>query len=486
MKVGVTINSPLKGFLVSVAKEFERRGHDVFFIARDRQVKEAIEKIDPQMSGSSIEVKNRFQPKSYADVVSECVAREHRYGESFSMLTSYDRALGKGYLYNADTHPDIIRSWWPKEDKYREILNELDYYEEMTEKYRPDLIVGFGQNKHLSLVCRARGIKYLTFTNPRYGSRYFWVETEYEENLKLNLAVKKHLKELAANPAFSQVALVQSEFAKFFFQQMKYTHVAALRDMLKYSLMEFYKRMRGTHKRNSYRFMGWNRSLWQGARAYRYFKIHGKGLEALKGSRAVLYPMQTEPETSLMALSPEFNSSIEIITWISKSLPADGLLVVKEHPGAFGCRSNAYYDHLMRMSNVVLARPDLPSRAWLEACHVVAVITGTMGFEAIFAEKPVLCFGKHQIINELPTVRYADSYETTRLGLTDLLALKPGETLFKISKEALHRAQEDVTVDLKGFEKIIESTELHRDLAEKAVDNLYKVYAEIFHDKASL
>lgn len=480
MIVGVTINSPLKGFLVSLGKELERRGHKVFFVARDIYVRKAIERIYPQASSDSIDVKAHFVPKEYENVISECVERESRYVEYFSMLTSYDRGLGKGYLYNADMHPDIIRAWWPKEKKFREILNELDYYEGIIEKYGPDLIIGFGQSKHLSLVCRAHRTKYLTFTNPRYGSRYFWVETEYEENLKQNLAIKRHLTKLSAHPVFSQVSLAQSEFAKYFFAQMEYSYSAALHDSIVHTFMEFYRKVRGTHNKNSYRFLGWNRYIWQGAKAYRYFNSHGKSIEALKGSRIILYPMQTEPEASLMSLSPEFNSSIEIITWISKSLPADGTLVVKEHPGAFGCRSNIYYDNLRRMCNVVLARPDIPSGAWLDACQVVAVITGTMGFEAIFAEKPVLSFGKHQIINELPTVRYADSYETTRLSLRELLALEPRGVLFKISKEALHRAHEEITFDLKGFEKIMESSELHMDLAEKAVDNLYEVYGEVF------
>ena len=39
-----------------------------------------------------------------------------------------------------------------------------------------------------------------------------------------------------------------------------------------------------------------------------------------------------EPEVSLLQVSPEFNNSYEVICWVSKSLPADTMLVVKENP----------------------------------------------------------------------------------------------------------------------------------------------------------
>ena len=64
-------------------------------------------------------------------------------------------------------------------------------------------------------------------------------------------------------------------------------------------------------------------------------------------------PLHLEPEIALLALSPEFNNSMEMIAWISKSLPADALVVVKEQPFSFGVRSRRYYHQLMQIGNVI-------------------------------------------------------------------------------------------------------------------------------------
>ena len=40
----------------------------------------------------------------------------------------------------------------------------------------------------------------------------------------------------------------------------------------------------------------------------------------------------------------------------------------------------------------------------------------------------------------------------------------------------------DVSFEMPGFEKLYSSTELHMDLAKKALDNLYDQYPEIFLD----
>ena len=97
-----------------------------------------------------------------------------------------------------------------------------------------------------------------------------------------------------------------------------------------------------------------------------------------------------EPEVALLSISPEFNNSMEMIAWISKSVPADVLLVIKEQPLSFGIRSRHYYDNFRRIENVVLADPRVHSWEWIRAASVVATITGSVGFEAVHFERPTV------------------------------------------------------------------------------------------------
>jgi hypothetical protein len=96
-----------------------------------------------------------------------------------------------------------------------------------------------------------------------------------------------------------------------------------------------------------------------------------------------------------------------------------------------------------------------------------------MGFEAVAMEKPVLSFGAHQVINRLPTVEYADSFVTTRQAVKKLLDVGSERShILQVARVALDHAFKDVCFDLAGYEAIFSSTDLHMDLACKALDNL--------------
>ena len=96
--------------------------------------------------------------------------------------------------------------------------------------------------------------------------------------------------------------------------------------------------------------------------------------------------------------------------------------------------------------------------------------------EAVYFDKPVLSVGKHQLINHLPTVRYINSFDSTKKAVKELLLLSENEKLFKVSKEALYHAQNDVSFELKGIEELVKSRKLHMDIAEKVVKNLKEKY----------
>jgi lipid A disaccharide synthetase len=196
--------------------------------------------------------------------------------------------------------------------------------------------------------------------------------------------------------------------------------------------------------------------------------------------KIVYFALHQEPESALLSISPEFNNSMEIVAWVSKSLPADTILVIKENPWSFGIRSRKYYRNLMKIPNVHLAHPSVQSRDWIGRSTVVIAITGTVGFEAVYLGKPVVSFGKHQVINRLPTVRYSNNFFSTRKALEELLNLDPADKRFYLSRHALHKALQTVSFNLSGYDKTYKSSELHLDLAQVAANRLHQEYPDIF------
>ena len=87
---------------------------------------------------------------------------------------------------------------------------------------------------------------------------------------------------------------------------------------------------------------------------YKYWEKYGVSIDDMREKKTVIFPLHFEPEISLMQVSPDINNSYEIICWVSKNLPADVVIVVKENPWSFGIRSKDYYDRLRKISNVEL------------------------------------------------------------------------------------------------------------------------------------
>ena len=124
---------------------------------------------------------------------------------------------------------------------------------------------------------------------------------------------------------------------------------------------------------------------------------------------------------ALQNFSPEFNNQLEMIYWISKSLPSNYFIAVKEHPEMYGLRTIKYINNLIKIPNVVLVKPEISSLKLINKCKAVATITGTAAFEAVYLKKPVLSFGKHQVINSLSSVFYCSNFIQTEKNIKKIL-----------------------------------------------------------------
>ncbi len=109
----------------------------------------------------------------------------------------------------------------------------------------------------------------------------------------------------------------------------------------------------------------------------------------------IFFPLHQEPERSLLISSPFINDQIEVIKLISKSLPIDYKLYVKEHPTqgkGRGWRPISIYKKMMEIPNVRLIHPSVDSHKIFPQCALVTSISGTSCFEAAFYQKPSIVF----------------------------------------------------------------------------------------------
>jgi len=130
---------------------------------------------------------------------------------------------------------------------------------------------------------------------------------------------------------------------------------------------------------------------------YRYNRLVSKCLpEKIKFA---VYFLHYQPEYTSEALGKFYQDQRHLIRTIASSLPADMLLVVKEHPTMIGLRETDYYTDLLSISNIVLIHHGYDSLELIEKSKIVFTIVGTPALEAMFIGKPAIMFGRYAFSN---------------------------------------------------------------------------------------
>ncbi len=478
LKIVISIYSELKSIYLGIGKILAK-DHDVWILAKDINVKNLTLKLVPELSENIILISDRKDEA--VDVIPMAIDFEKKYGESFSMLMSMDRGLGQGYLYNVPNHPHVKKSTWGHKKKVNEILQNFIFFEKIYNNYQFDLGIGHDRPLILDSIMQFHGKKYLTISSGRKSDKYIWMENRFEENE----ALLSSINELAQEEFIVQNKRIEYEHYDRYIDTINaidYSYFTVARKALKIFIYETGRKILGRTRKDGYIYCGWIPVIFREIKNYKFIKSIGRTPDDLTDYKLIYFAMHMEPESSLLHLSPEFNNSMELIAWISKAVSSDTMIVLKENPWSFGVRSKQFYKMLDKIPNVVWAKPDISSHEWIKKSKIVVSITGTSGFEAVYFNKPVLSFGKHQAINLLPTVKYVTNYFDAKAAIEDFIKLNDGDPIFDKSKYVLDKANEKIWFSLPNYEKHYSSLELHLDISSLAVERLYNDYKTVFSD----
>jgi len=142
------------------------------------------------------------------------------------------------------------------------------------------------------------------------------------------------------------------------------------------------------------------------------------------GEKYVLYPLHFQPEASTLVQAPLYCDQVQLLEDIAHSLPIGHRLYVKEHVSSRGRRPLAFYEAIRKIKPVRLLSPDEDTWSLIQGAAAIAVITGTVGWEGLLYEKPVVTFGD-VFFNALPHVYKASEvpkdrwYELFRQAIFD-------------------------------------------------------------------
>lgn len=125
--------------------------------------------------------------------------------------------------------------------------------------------------------------------------------------------------------------------------------------------------------------------------------------DADKSKKFFLFCLHLQPEATTTPAGGNYADQLMAIRLLSKNLPDNVYLYVKEHPAywsqkdriesVYESRSEQFYQQIKMLRNVRLIDHTIPSGDLLNNCAAVVTVTGTVGFEALFKGIPVITFG---------------------------------------------------------------------------------------------
>ena len=117
--------------------------------------------------------------------------------------------------------------------------------------------------------------------------------------------------------------------------------------------------------------------------------------KTLENEKFLYFPLQSEPEASILMNTPFYSNQINLVETIAKSIPINYVLYVKEHPFQKhkSWRSIDDYKKIKNIPNVRFLHPNVNAQEVLEKSQGVITISGATGFEALFYHIPIIMFG---------------------------------------------------------------------------------------------
>lgn len=208
-------------------------------------------------------------------------------------------------------------------------------------------------------------------------------------------------------------------------------------------------------------------------RYYRKFiELCERDIGRLSSKPYLFFAFQAEPEFSVQARCKEFNDQRAIVRQLSLSLPADMILVIKEH-AFIGDRQLSFYEDLAVLPNVIMAHPGIRALDLIEKSEAVASLAGTVTLEAALYGKSALIFTDRSEFYFLPNVQVVRSFHEVSSQVRKAVAPKDAKKVdsFKRGGARLRKAIENIGVDAEPFYSK-GSMEISADNVARAADLL--------------
>lgn len=339
----------------------------------------------------------------------------------------YLESIEKKYNINLWIVAQNERLFYKFNDYYKfnrdEILTILEQecklFDQILEEIKPDFLIikttDFHNNHLFYEMCRSKGVKILMHAQARLGYRCTISENldkfDFEEDLSTVNATGKTfdelLKYLKEHDVSKQILNFKNKFISSKSERLKAAY-------------QFLLVANNNNVKTHYTYFGRSKLivLFKEIQNLIIERQRKKFLNRYCIKKVndevplIYYPLQSEPERSLLIAAPFYTNQLATIKNIAMSLPPNYKLCVKEHPymKTRGWRDISFYKQIMEIPNVELIHPLVSPEEMMRKCSLVITISGTGAMEAAFYQKPSIVFLSMNY-TILPSVHWIKSIE---------------------------------------------------------------------------
>jgi hypothetical protein len=291
-----------------------------------------------------------------------------------------------------------------------------------------------------------------------------------------------------------------------FIKKQDNTEIVNIISNYNYNPITFSQRINHYFKRLSqdpeplYHNFGKTKSKMLRHRVQNYFEIRKRrqffehnSIKTIKDEKFLYFPLQTEPEATILTYQPFYSNQIALVENIARSIPINLTLYVKEHPIQLtkGLRPVEDYKKIIAMPNVKLVHTSVASQDLVSNSQGVIAISASTGFEALFYKKPVIIFGdehyedlsmvtKIKTLTELPdkinnalnNFKFNNKELNALMQAYDDLAITvPYSSMIKdgLVLSSIQRHENDFNLTLQHFNKFYETYKNYFELIAQSI-----------------
>ena len=334
----------------------------------------------------------------YHDVMNQEIKSEPDYLKSFE--EKYDIDLWQ-LAKNDRIFIDYYNTFYKFSDhEISEIMEkECRLFEEILDVVKPDFFIttqtAFRPHHLFYLLCKKKGIKVLMLNSANWG-KHCYISGNYHklDNFNELFANRKALPTTFNDIQNRLESKILSKKVSKFYQSHKNSKIKLMQAAFQLLILSD-----NSNEKTHYTYYGRkklkvllseiNNSI---KRWYRKKYIDQNFLQEIIDDKPFIFlPLQQEPERSLLLSAPDYKNQIETVEYVSKCLPENFLLFVKEHPtqgSGRDWREISQYKALQNNPKVRLIHPSVPADEIIKKSKLVISVSGTIALESAFLNTP--------------------------------------------------------------------------------------------------